>query len=114
MSGVLTFPAVTEDLLQEAVRRIVDVGNPKKIVLFGSRARGDARPNSDLDLLIRAESGEPRYARSPRYYLSLADLFPEEDILVYTPEEVQEWSGVPNAIVTAAIREGRVLFEDEE
>jgi uncharacterized protein len=43
---------VTEELLQEAVRQILSVGSPEKIVLFGSWARGQARPDSDLDLLI--------------------------------------------------------------
>ncbi len=36
----------------QAVRRMVAVGNPIKIVLFGSRARGEARPDSDLGLLV--------------------------------------------------------------
>lgn len=52
----------------------------------------------------------PRYERSPRYYLALADVFPAKDILVYTPAEVQEWSQVPNAFVTTAITEGRLLY----
>jgi hypothetical protein len=46
--------------------------------------------------------------------LILAGLFPAIDILVYTPEEVEEWSGVPNAIETVALREGRVLYGDTD
>ena len=70
---------------------------------------GDARPDSDLDLLIIEDSDLPRYQRSSRYYHALAGVFPTKDIVVYTPAEVKEWSDVPNAFVTAALREGRVL-----
>ena len=114
MSQTGEYPAVTEQLLDEVVRRVRQAGSPHKIVLFGSRGRGDARPDSDLDLLILEDSELPRYQRSPRYYHVLTGLFPSKDIVVYTPEEVQEWSGVPNAFVTVALREGRVLYGDTD
>ncbi len=106
------YPTITEQLLHEVVRRVLLVGSPHKIVVFGSRARGDARPDSDLDLLVIEDSDLPRFQRSPRYYHALAGLFPAKDIVVYTPEEVKEWSDVPNAFVTAALRDGRVLYGD--
>lgn len=105
------YPPVTDELLQEAVRRIVQAGNPIKIVLFGSRARGEGRPDSDLDLLIIEESSLPRYKRSPRYRLALVGLFPSKDVVVWTPEEVANWANVPNFFVTTALREGKVLYE---
>ncbi|MGO9466583.1 MAG: nucleotidyltransferase domain-containing protein [Isosphaeraceae bacterium] len=110
MNQARGYPAVTEQLLEEVVRRVRLVGSPHKIVVFGSRARGDARPDSDLDLLIIEDSDLPRYERSPRYYRALAGLFPAKGILVYTPEEVREWSDLPKAFVTAALREGKVLY----
>jgi predicted nucleotidyltransferase len=114
MSQALEYPAVTERLLDEVVRRVLQVGSPQIIVLFGSRARGDARPDSDLDLLILEDSELPGYRRSPRYYHALTGPFPDMDILVFTPDEVSKWSNVPNAFVTTALREGRVLYGDTD
>ena len=57
------------------------------------------------------ESDLPRFKRSPRYYKALMGVFPAKDITVWTPAEIQEWSAVPNAFITTALREGRVLYE---
>jgi predicted nucleotidyltransferase len=111
MSATFEYPVITEDLLQEVVRRILSVGSPEKIVLFGSRARGEARPDSDLDLLIIEESDLPRYKRSTCYRMALMGLFPEKDIVVWTPSEVKEWAQVPNAFITMTLAEGKVLYE---
>ena len=111
MNQVVAFPPVTEELLQEAVRQILSVGSPEKIVLFGSWARAQARPDSDLDLLIIEESELPRHRRAGRYRMALLDLFPAKDIVIWTPSEVALWRDVPNAFITAILAEGRVLYE---
>jgi uncharacterized protein len=100
-----------DDLVREIVRRIVETAQPEKVVLFGSRARGDARPNSDIDLLVITESDEPRYRRSAPLYVALADLPVEVEVMVYTPQEVEEWTLVPQAFVTTAVREGTTIYE---
>jgi predicted nucleotidyltransferase len=107
-----TTPQTTVDdrLLQEIVRRIRAAGRPQRIVLFGSRARGDARPDSDLDLLIIEESSEPRHKRPVPYLRALLGLFPAKDVLVYSPAEVAAWADVPNAFVTTVLREGKTLY----
>ncbi|MDN5942396.1 MAG: nucleotidyltransferase domain-containing protein [Nitrospira sp.] len=111
MLQCLTYPPVNEELLGEAVRRIVAAGSPHKIVLFGSRVKGPVRPDSDLDLLIIEDSDLPRYARSARYRRVLCGLFPAKDIVVWTPLEVREWQTVPNAFISTVLAEGKVLYE---
>jgi len=100
-----------DDLIGDIVRRIVQTAQPEKIILFGSRARGDARPNSDFDVLVIKESSEPGYRRDAPLYVALAGLPVEVDVLVYTPEEVAEWAQVPQAFVTTATRVGKTVYE---
>jgi len=103
-----------EALLREMIVRIRKALNPERIILFGSRARGQSGSRSDYDLLVIQESDLPRYRRSIPVYPALADLPVEVDVVVYTPQEVLEWSPVPQAFVSTAIREGKVIYERKE
>jgi predicted nucleotidyltransferase len=101
-----------DDLVRDIVRRIVQAAQPDKIILFGSRARGDARPDSDIDILVIQDSTEPGYRRDAALYLALAGLNAPVDLITYTPEEVSDWSAVPQAFITTAVREGKVVYEN--
>jgi predicted nucleotidyltransferase len=101
---------ISEPLLQTIVQRILAAGQPK-IVLFGSRARGQAGRDSDYDLLIIENSSLPRYRRAASYHRALKDLGTSKDIVVWTSREVEEWQNVSNAFITTALREGAVLYE---
>jgi len=103
---------VDDKLMSEIVRRIVAAANPHKVVLFGSRGRGDARAESDIDLLVVAEDARPRALRAAALYGVLSDIIVPMDVVVYRPEEIREWQNVPQAFVTIALREGKVLYED--
>ena len=103
--------SLNDNLVRDILRRIVDTIQPEKVILFGSQDRGDARPNSDYDVLVIKQSDEPRYRRSIPLYVALADLPVEVEVMVYTPEEVDEWNQVPQAFVTTAVREGTTIYE---
>ena len=99
-----------EELLQTITNRIAEAINPQKIILFGSWARGEGGPHSDVDLLIIQESTLPR----PQRYAQVRRLFwgmgIPMDILVYTPEEFARYQSVPGSFTHTVAREGRVLY----
>ena len=103
-------------LKDELVRCLLTAGQPSAIILFGSEARGHATEDSDLDILIiEPESPQSPLQRATTYRMALLDfalkLGRGIDILVYTPQEIEEWASVPNAFLTTAVREGKVLYE---
>lgn len=114
MTTQFDYPRVTDELLKEIIQKILSVGTPLQIILFGSYAQGNARPDSDLDLLVVEESDLPRHQRSSRYYQATIGLFPSKDITVWTKAEIEEWSDVPNAFITTVLEQGKVLYERPE
>lgn len=106
---------VTDDLLNDMVRAIVAEVDPEQVILFGSRARGDAREDSDVDLLVIESApfgkGRSRRREVARLYQALSGLDAAKDILVYSRDEVEHWRDSLNNIVARALREGRVLYE---
>jgi len=106
---------VTEELLKEMTETIVREIKPRKVVLFGSYARGTARPDSDLDFLI-VEDGPFNAKRSRRAEMAqLWMLFPNIripiDFLVYSSEEVSKYGSSKNHVIHHALNDGRVLYE---
>ena len=100
-----------EPILKQIVQQLLRAGQPQKIILFGSQARGQASAESDYDLLVIENSSAPRHRRATPYRRALKGLGHPKDILVWTQDEVDEWGNVPNAFITTALREGKVLYE---
>ena len=106
-----TLWAVTPEKIEEAVARIVEAVHPVKIILFGSRARGEAGQESDVDLLVIEGEVKDRYAEMLRLNEVLRGLILAVDVLVIGEKEFEEWSQTPGSVYRAARREGRVLYE---
>ena len=106
---------VTDDLLGRMVRTIVDEVDPEQVILFGSRGRGDHRPNSDVDLIVIESEpfgpGRSRYGEMTRLYGVLSDFGVSTDLLVYSRADVEYWQDSLNHVLARALREGRVLYE---
>ncbi len=101
----------SEELLQDVVRRIVEVANPEKIILFGSAAAGRMGPNSDLDLLIIKDGSYNQGQLTEEIYFSLRALSYAKDIILVTSEHVARYKDCPALIVYPALREGRSIYE---
>jgi predicted nucleotidyltransferase len=103
--------AVTPEKIQEAVRRIVEVAHPIQIILFGSRARGEAEKTSDVDLLVVQREVADRFSEIVRLHRALRGLILGVDILVIGAKAFEEWSDTPGSVYHTARREGKVLYE---
>jgi predicted nucleotidyltransferase len=106
---------ITDKVLQENIGTIVREVDPERIILFGSRARGDAAEDSDVDLLIveRGPFGKGKSRRSEltRVERALSRFAVPTDILLYDVEEVEHWRGSLNHPISHALHEGKILYE---
>ena len=103
------WPVVDPKILDQIVQRIVEAVQPEKIVLFGSAARGQAGPDSDLDLLI-VKSGAHRLDLTTRIYRALRGLPVAVDVVVVRPEDIQRYGDNPALVIAPALKEGKVLY----
>ena len=106
---------VDDALLQKMVNTIVDEVDPEQVILFGSRARGDAAADSDVDFVVVEAApfgdGRDRRAETMRLWRALAGFDVSKDILLFSRDEVEYWRDSLNHVLARALREGEVLYE---
>jgi predicted nucleotidyltransferase len=106
---------VSNELLAEMTRRLVAELQPEQIILFGSRAWGSPRGDSDVDLLVivpsAAGTGADLELRARR---CLRGLGVAKDILVRTRDEVERLRDVPASLEAMVLSRGRVLYADSQ
>lgn len=100
-----------EAILEEMKARLLEKWGEQieRIVLYGSRATGDARPDSDFDLLVVYRDDVPRREARWRFRNALGELRPLADLRVVTEEQFEAGRDVVGCVVEAADRNGRTL-----
>jgi len=100
-----------DPILAEMVKRLVEALKPERIFLFGSRARGDAGPDSDYDLLVVvSDSDLPGYKRAMNAFKTLYGMGVAKDVIVLTKEEFESRLEVVCSLPATVQREGLSLY----
>ncbi len=103
-------PTLTPSLIDRMVKRIVKKFHPEQVILFGSHARGEAGPDSDVDLLIVMNFEGTAFDQAVEIRLALHDFRIPKDVMVTTPENFAWRKEVVGTIEWPAAREGKVLY----
>jgi predicted nucleotidyltransferase len=104
------FYMVTQKDIDSIAQTIAAEFSPQEIVLFGSCAQGTQTADSDLDLLVIAESDAPRYRRAAAVKKVLRKFRMPLDIVVFTPREIAEQLQASSSFVSRIMATGRILF----
>lgn len=103
---------ISRDTITDAVlTAVLSITRPERVVIFGSWARGDATPDSDIDVLVVTPFEGPRHVVALSLLNRLADLLVPKDVIVLSPEEWKRKKDLPGTIAYPAVREGVVLYE---
>lgn len=106
---------ITDKAIDDLTAAIVHEVRPEKVYLFGSRARGEARSDSDVDILVvvrqRFSAANTRWEMLSRLWAIAARLRVPADILLYTADEVNDWLDGGNNVVEKAVHGGKPLYE---
>lgn len=102
---------ISESQIRQVAVRLARAAQASQVMLFGSYARGDATERSDVDFLVVAQTDLPRHKRAVALYKQLRPYPFGMDIVVYTPQEVEEGKKSDLTFVSAVLREGRPVYE---
>ena len=107
---VVTDNPQLSNTLRKMVKRLIERFDPEQIILFGSHARGTARPDSDLDLLVIMPVTGSKRAKQVELRVALREFDVPKDIIVATPDEVARRRNIVGTLIRPALCEGKVLY----
>jgi len=103
---------ITPEKVDQAIKRIITISQPKKLILFGSYMQGKLHRNSDLDILVVSDSGLKSIRNeSIRIRRALKGIEMAIDILVVPEDKLEELSASPGLIYREALNKGKVVYE---
>ena len=106
----MTLTKLSRDVLEEIVRRIVEVAHPDRIILFGSAARGEMGPDSDVDLLVVKADVVHRGHLAEEIYMNLAGVGVAVDLIVVTPHDIDRFKDRVGTVIRPALRHGLEIY----
>ena len=98
-------------LLKEVTRRIVALVNPRRVILFGSAARGRMTKDSDFDMLVIMKAPVHRRQMAQKIYRGLHGVGIAVDVVVATEADIKKYGSRSGTVLKPALKEGRVLYE---
>ena len=104
------FGPTLSSITEEALARVLSVVRPERVILFGSWARGEAGPDSDLDLLVVTSFEGSRNEVGLALLKALVDLPVPKDVVVLRPEEWERKKRIPGTVAYPAFHEGVELY----
>jgi predicted nucleotidyltransferase len=99
-------------ILSLIARKIVEIAHPRKIILFGSAARGSMKVDSDLDILVIMPDGVHRRKTAQSIYLGLSGIGFSKDIVVVTETDVQKHGNNTSLVLYPALSKGKVIYHE--
>ena len=99
------------EVIREIIARVVQVAHPQRLILFGSAARGEMGPDSDVDLLVVVQEPVHRRDLAGEIYRNLHGVQVPVDVVVVTENDIQEFGDKLGTVLYPALKEGVVVYE---
>lgn len=109
----MSFPAPTQADIQRVVDLVVETVQPLRIVLFGSAARGELRPGSDLDMMVVVPEGVDELRTAQALHVAMGrerDLLIAVDFIVTTMQRYEAQKNSIGSVCRDVARDGRELY----
>ena len=101
---------ISQKAIDQVVQQIVEKFKPQKIILFGSYARGNPRPESDVDMLVVMDTSLREVQQSIQICQQIEYRF-GLDLIVHTPKHLDERLKMKDWFLRDVLKEGKVLYE---